>query len=166
MVLLKHLRKIILLFFIFSSLLGPHRSEGVTGKRSEPKNEEYKFEKKKLKISGVEITVEIADTPQKSSRGLMYRTNLADNEGMLFISEYEEIQSFWMKNTFVDLSIGFFDKNKRLIDIIQEMKAVKSEMETNLPTYQSRVPARYSLEVPKGWFDRKKIKLGSTFSLQ
>lgn len=122
-----------------------------------------KFEKKKIKINQIVITVEVADTEEKSEQGLMYRTELKNNEGMLFVFNTEEIKNFWMKNTFIPLSIGFFDKNKTLVDM-QEMIPVKSEMQTNIPSYQSKKPALYVLEMTKGWFTKNKIQLGSKFS--
>lgn len=117
-----------------------------------------------LYIDNEMLKIEVAETADQITRGLMYRTEIPDDYGMLFIFKDERVRSFWMKNTFVDLSIGFFDKSKKLIDI-QDMKAVKSEMEMNLPRYQSREPAQYALEVKKGWFERKKIKLGASFKI-
>jgi uncharacterized protein len=118
------------------------------------------FTKKVIKINSVPLTVELADTPEKSSRGLMFRTELKEGTGMLFIFKDVDIRNFWMKNTFIPLSIGFFDGDRKLIDI-QDMKPVKSEMEMNPSTYSSRAPAKFALEVPKGWFTRKKIKIGA-----
>ncbi len=114
------------------------------------------FDKQKIKINDVELTVEVAKTQQQLSRGLMDRQTLNENEGMLFIFEKEEPRHFWMKNTFVALSIGFFDKNKVLVDI-QDMEPVRSTIE--IPkTYSSKAPAKYALEVNRGWFSRHKIK--------
>lgn len=105
-----------------------------------------------------QIEVEIADTPAKWEYGLMFVTNLPEDKGMLFIFQTEELRYFWMKNTFIDLSIGYFDADKKLVSI-SEMSKVTSEMETNLPTYPSERPAKYALEAPKGWFQRHNIKI-------
>lgn len=123
------------------------------------------FEKKSIIVGGQSLHVEIADTGAKQEQGLMNRNSLKDGEGMLFVFEDARARTFWMKNTFVDLDIGFFDKNKKLFDI-QTMKASPSVMETHLQTYQSQGPALYALEVPAGWFGRKKIKKGSTLSFK
>ena len=120
---------------------------------------EISFKKKHLQVGSASVTAEIADTPDKSARGLMFRHKLADGDGMLFIFPAEDARSFWMKNTFIDLSIGFFGANQKLVDI-QDMTAVKSEMEASPPTYQSAAPAKYALEVPKGWFQKHKVKIG------
>lgn len=137
--------------FVSTLMLGFHCAFGAP---------DVQFGKKKIKVGGVPLTVEIADTPEKTSRGLMFRQKLDEGTGMLFIFPDEEIRSFWMKNTFIPLSIGFFDSGKKLVDI-QDMKPVKSELESNPPSYLSAAPARYALEVPKGWFKKKKIKLGA-----
>jgi len=123
-----------------------------------------KFEKRKLKLGSQTLTVEIADTNEKTSQGLMYRKELPEGTGMLFIFPDEQVRSFWMRNTFIPLSIGFFNAKKELIDI-QDMDPSLSEMQTDLPTYVSKGPAQYALEVPKGWFARHKIKLKQKFSL-
>lgn len=124
-----------------------------------------KFDTRKLFLGKLKLTVEIADTDAKRERGLMYRDLLAENHGMLFIFEDEHTLNFWMKNTFIDLDIGFFDRNKKLVDI-QTMKGVKSVMETEIPSYPSLKPAQYALEMRNGWFEKNKIKLGATFILK
>lgn len=126
---------------------------------------EVSFKKKKLKIGNQTLTVEVADTQEKAARGLMYRKQLKENEGMLFIFENEEPRSFWMKNTFIPLDIGYFNAKKELIDI-QSMTPVTSELQTDIPTYPSKGPAQYALEVPKGWFEKHKIRLKERFSLK
>lgn len=124
-----------------------------------------KFLKKEFVLGSAKLLVEVADSPEKLARGLMYRKSLGDGEGMFFVFPKEEKQSFWMKNTFVALSIGFFDAEKKLVDFF-DMEPVKSEMETNPPTYHSKASAMYALEVPKGWFQKHKIPLGTTFQLK
>lgn len=122
---------------------------------------EMKFEKKQIVLAGKTLSVEIADTSEKMQRGLMFRKSLADNTGMLFIFPDEAPRSFWMKNTYIDLSIAFFDAAKKIVDI-QEMKAT-SVMETAPPTYPSQHLSKYALEMPKGWFTKNKIKVGESF---
>ncbi len=85
------------------------------------KSAEIVFEKEKIKIGNKTITVEIADNHEKQAYGLMHRSSLNTDQGMLFIFSDEQVRSFWMKNTFVPLSIGYFDAQKKLIDI-QDMK--------------------------------------------
>lgn len=123
------------------------------------------FSKRWLQIGNEKIRVEIADTEEKTARGLMFRKSLPDGEGMLFVFPDEQVRSFWMKNTFIPLDIGYFDREKKLIDI-QQMEPVKTELQVEITTYPSKGPAMYALEVPKGWFSRKKIRLKERFYLK
>lgn len=119
------------------------------------------FEKTKIKVKDKVINVEIAQSDEQLERGLMFRSSLPKNQGMLFIFDQERILSFWMKNTLIDLSIAYFDKNKKIVDI-QEMKATSS-LDLQIPSYPSKSPARYALEMNAGWFANNKIKVGDVF---
>jgi uncharacterized membrane protein (UPF0127 family) len=122
------------------------------------------FDKKEIKINKVSLKVEIAENPAQHSHGLMFRKTLPDTEGMLFIFPDSDVRSFWMKDTFLPLSIGFFDEKKKLIDI-QDMLPARSEMEVSPPIYNSSGSAKYALEVAKGWFARKKVKIGDQLEI-
>ena len=122
------------------------------------------FRKKNILVANRAITVEIAETPDQHKKGLMFREVLSEDEGMLFVFNNEETRYFWMKNTFIDLSVGFFNKEKILIDI-QEMKSGTRSNESVLPSYASAQPAMYALEMKKGWFDRNQIKIGSKIKI-
>jgi len=123
---------------------------------------EVVFEKKKIRIGQLKIDVELAKTNEQQQRGLMYRKSLKDNDGMLFVFDREDYRTFWMKNTWIDLSIGYFDKNRILKEII-DMKATSS-LEVAPPSYPNRFPAQYALEMNKGWFSKNKIKIGDKFN--
>lgn len=118
------------------------------------------FSRQKIQVASEVIEVDVAQTPPQHARGLMFRARLGENEGMLFIFEEEQTRSFWMKNTLIDLAIGFFDKNGTLVDV-QEMKSGKGVPDSALKSYLSVKPAKYALEMNKGWFDRKKVKIGA-----
>jgi uncharacterized membrane protein (UPF0127 family) len=126
-------------------------------------NESVKFDKQTLTLGGKKITVEVAKTSEQHEYGLMFRKSLPANGGMLFVFSEESVKTFWMKDTLIDLSIGYFDKDQALIDI-QEMVPV-SPMDTRPRTYPSAKPAMYALEMNKGWFAKNKIKLGQRFKL-
>jgi uncharacterized protein len=131
---------------------------------SEPKDARVlDYPKGELKIGGKTLSIEIADADPMRERGLMYRKSLPENYGMLFIFETEDLRAFWMKNTFVPLSIGYFDRNKKLLEI-HDMTPVKSEMQLDIPSYPSKRPAMYALEVPQGWFHKNGIKVGDIFT--
>lgn len=103
--------------------------------------------------------MELADTPEKRSLGLMYRKRLPTGKGMLFYYAKPKLLTFWMKNTKIPLSIGFFAKDKRLVDI-QQMP-----LGNPLKQYRSSIPCMYALEVPLGWFKKKKIKPGALLKI-
>lgn len=107
-----------------------------------------------IHINEQPLSVELAITPEERSIGLMGRTALPDGSGMLFMFDEPKILTFWMKNTRIPLSVGFFDEKHRLINI-EEMDVPCGN---NLPVYQSREKAKYALEVPKGWFQKNGIQ--------
>ncbi len=100
------------------------------------------------------LNVEIADTPEKRMRGLMFRRYLPQNSGMLFIFSSEDYRNFWMKNTYIPLSIAYIGSD-RIINEIYQMKPLDISV-----TYPSKLPARYSLEVNRGWFGKNNISAG------
>ncbi len=106
------------------------------------------------------LTVEIADTNQTRAKGLMGRTELAEDRGMLFIYEETQRLVFWMKNTLIPLSIGFFDENQSLIQVLD----MEPPLGKNLIRYRSTAPALYALEVNQGWFEKHGIEPGAKFS--
>lgn len=122
------------------------------------------FSKKKVTLGSKTFVVEVAETPDQHERGLMFRSQMGEDEGMLFIFKNEETRFFWMKNTLIDLSIGYFDKSLTLIDV-KEMKSGKGVPDSALPSYASAQPAKYALEMNKGWFDKNKIKMGSKLKI-
>jgi uncharacterized membrane protein (UPF0127 family) len=114
------------------------------------------FKKCDLLIGTKKISAYIADDDPKRERGLMFVKHLDENSGMLFVFEETRPLGFWMKNTVIPLSIGFFDAKARLDDI-QEMAVADSIMVERPPSYQSRAPALYALEMNTGWYSRAKI---------
>ncbi len=105
------------------------------------------------------LNVELATTPEERATGLMGRSFLAEDAGMLFIYPKPQIAAFWMKNTRIPLDVGFFDADRRLIHI-EQMDLPKKEP---LPLYQCNKPALYALEVPRGWFERHRVFLLTRF---
>ncbi len=108
----------------------------------------------------VRVRVEIADDDFERGRGLMYRTALAENRGMLFDFEVEQKLSFTMKNTLIPLSIAFMDAEGRIVDI-QDMEPLDDDP----PSYVSAEPARYALEVNQGFFEERGVKVGDRAEL-
>ena len=106
-----------------------------------------------LTIKGQKVIAEVAATPDERSTGLMHRFSLRPDSGMLFVFESPEPLSFWMKNTFIPLSIAFIDGDGKILNI--EDMAPQTEA-----THWSRGPALYALEMRKGWFAERGIRAG------
>ncbi len=101
----------------------------------------------------VEVEVEIADEAVERQRGLMERTELAENAGMLFVFDREQPLSFWMKNTLIPLSIAYIDDDGRIVDI-ENMQPLD---ETGHPSDE---PVMYALEVNQGFFEERGVEVG------
>ena len=104
-------------------------------------------------IKDREFLVEVAKTGEERAVGLMGRTSLGKEEGMLFIFEDEGIHGFWMKNTLLPLSIAFIDREGKIIRIA-DMQPL------TLSTHHPPQPVLYALEMNKGWFAKNGIKVG------
>ena len=101
------------------------------------------------------VRAEIAGNDEDRSRGLMFRKELPDGDGMLFIFENDQILSFWMKNTYIPLSIAYISRD----GTINEIRDMQPHDETSVTSGR---PARYALEVPQGWFARVGVRPGDT----
>jgi uncharacterized membrane protein (UPF0127 family) len=110
-----------------------------------------------LYIGSERFMVEIADTVESRAKGLMFRKNIPENYGMLFVFEREEIQAFWMKNTLTSLDIIFLDKHKRVINMIPNVPPCQADP---CPSYQSVRPAKYVLELRGGRLNGLDLKVG------
>lgn len=127
----------------------------------------WALQKKSLVFSsGKKITVEIASTSEEKAKGLMYRKDLPHDTGMLFIFDYEQRLSFWMKNTYIPLTIGFFDSKMKLLETKDMQPHLGPVPDDKLPHYESAQAAKYALEMPLGWFAKNKIKPGVTFRIR
>ena len=106
----------------------------------------------------VPVQVEIADTPGEIQTGLMGRSALAEEAGMLFVFDQEQILSFWMKDTLIPLSIAYIDAEGRIVDI-QDMQPLDETI------HPSAEPARYALEVNQGFFEGRGVAVGDVVEL-
>lgn len=111
-----------------------------------------------LVVGGQTIQVELADDTVKRHQGLMFRQEMADDHGMLFVFDDDAPRSFWMKNTFIPLSIAFIDANKKIVRM-HDMAPNNSRKH-----YRSGKPARYALEVNQGLFKTWNVKVGDEVS--
>ncbi len=110
-----------------------------------------------LSVGGQTVIADIAATDATREKGLMFRTKMAKNEGMLFVFPQIGYHAMWMRNTPINLSVAYIDEQGKIISI-HEMEAF------NETAHQALGPARYALEMNAAWFSQHKIQSGATIS--
>ncbi|HRK06388.1 MAG TPA: DUF192 domain-containing protein [Pseudobdellovibrionaceae bacterium] len=128
---------------------------------AESKDQRPKFAKAEVRLAGQRLRLEVADNDSKRAYGLMFVEKLEPNTGMIFIFESERTLSFWMKNTLIPLSIGYFDANRRFVNSHEMLPEVMGKLD--LKSYPSTRPAQYAIELPAGWFLKHKLDSKSRF---
>ena len=116
---------------------------------------------RKVCLREVCVQAEVADSPIKRQRGLMFHRPLGDNEGMLFVFEREDLHAFWMKNMHFPLDIIWINSNKRVVDIKTNLAPCRLGP---CPNIIPRATAKYVLEVRSGFVIRNNIKVGDQVS--
>ena len=106
-----------------------------------------------LRVGDARLKAEYARTPDERERGLMERTEMPADHGMLFRFDDFRRHCLWMKNTPLPLSAAFMDESGRIVDII-DLEPLSTAIRC------SREPGRYALEVNQGWFDRHQTGIG------
>jgi uncharacterized membrane protein (UPF0127 family) len=99
------------------------------------------------------VTAEVASTPEQRTLGLMYRFALPADRGMLFVFPAPEYQGFWMRNTYVPLSIAFIAADGTILNVDDMAPHDESR-------HLSQGPALYALEMRKGWFAERNLGRG------
>lgn len=112
------------------------------------------LERIKLSSGMHRIDAQVASTPDQRQIGLMFRKDMPQHEGMIFVFDQPGKQCFWMKNTLIPLSAAFIADDGTIVNI-EDMKPLV------LDGHCSAQPVRYVLEMNKGWFAKKGIKAGS-----
>lgn len=107
----------------------------------------------KLSAGMHRIDTQVAATPEQRQTGLMWRKEMPQHEGMLFVFEQPSQQCFWMKNTLLPLTAAFVDNDGTVVNLA-DMKPQTTD------PHCSAKPVRYVLEMNKGWFAKKGIKAG------
>lgn len=102
----------------------------------------------------ITIDIEKAETAEEQEIGLMYRREMQENQGMLFIGKQEEEKGFWMKNTYIALDIIYVNAEKEIVSIGKYAKPQSTE---SIP---SGAPAQYVVEVVAGFCDKHGIGKG------
>ncbi len=99
------------------------------------------------------IDTQLAVTPEQRSIGLMFRKDMPQTEGMLFVFERAAEQCFWMKNTLLPLTAAFVADDGTIVNLADMQPQTTNE-------HCSTQPVRYVLEMNQGWFAKKRIRAG------
>jgi uncharacterized protein len=105
------------------------------------------------------VQVELADTEAKRERGLMFRKELPEGRGMLFLFDEEGEHSFWMKDTLIPLDLIFVDSSGRVTGIVARARPLTLEP-------RSGGPSRMVLEVPGGWAAAHGVRAGDRMTVE
>ncbi|WP_052507479.1 DUF192 domain-containing protein [Desulfonatronovibrio magnus] len=109
-----------------------------------------------ISINGHDLTVEVA-TQAYTGQGLMYRTELPWNHGMLFVFEPPRTTAMWMHNTYIPLSVTFLDESGVILNI-EDMEPMSREL------HYSQGMAAFAVEVNQGWFEQVVASPGDRFN--
>lgn len=101
-----------------------------------------------------QLLAEVALTPSQRSQGLMWRTEMPENGGMLFILDPQPRQCFWMRNTYIPLTLVFLDQDFRILQF-NDMTPLSDEL------HCAEQLASFALETHQGWFSQRNIAVGS-----
>ncbi len=135
---------ILVKFFIFFLILTSCRGKEFTAYFSTPEGP-------------VEVSLELAKTPEERRKGLMFRNRIGSREGMLFCFENDLKHSFWMKNTYLSLDILFLSASGEVVDILERLPPCPMDP---CPRYTSGTEARYALEVTAGFAAEHNVRKG------
>ncbi len=106
------------------------------------------------------INIEIADNDAERAQGLMWRTSMPEDDGMLFVFDQSKILTFWMKNTYIPLDMVFADSTGRIVTIHQNATPFSEA------TIASTQPAKYVVEVNGGFCAKYGIVDGDAISYE
>jgi uncharacterized membrane protein (UPF0127 family) len=108
--------------------------------------------------TSAKLTVELAITGKQREQGLMLRQKMDESQGMLFFFRNDQTIGFWMKDTYLPLSIAYLDESGTILEI-RDAKPLDQTILTPAKPY------RNTLEVNQGWFERRKLGVGSKVAL-
>ena len=103
------------------------------------------------------IDAQVAQSPEQRTIGLMFRKEMPQHEGMLFVFEQPSVQCFWMKNTYLPLTAAFVADDGTVVNLV-DMKPHSTD------SHCSAKPVRYVLEMNQGWFAKKGLKAGTVLN--
>jgi uncharacterized protein len=115
-----------------------------------------------VELQGTRYSVELALDDATRSRGLMFREEMPEDHGMLFVHETEMPLAYWMKNTRIPLDILYFDAQRRLVS--QRRDVPPCSMGDRCPPHPSAAPAKYVLELNAGQAAKIGLKDGAVLT--
>lgn len=143
---LKPMQIIYILSFVVFVVLG------IVYLNQKPKQSNFSFLQHNLNLQ-----IERAESLAHQAKGLMYREKLDESSGMLFIFSNEAKRTFWMKNTYTPLDLIYISKDKKIIEIKENLEPCQAN---DCSTYTSVVEAQYVLEVNAGFVQKNNIQIG------
>lgn len=112
---------------------------------------------------GTKISAQLRLTPEEQATGMMFRTSLPKNEGMLFIHATEEARGYWMFQCEIPLDIIWLDRNRRIVEISKQTPPCRDIAE-RCPSYGGNARSKYVLELASGMADAHRLQVGDTIS--
>lgn len=120
-------------------------------------NPQMGLERAQLMAGMHRLDVQLAQTPEQRQVGLMWRKDMPQHEGMLFVFEQHSTQCFWMRNTLIPLTAAFLEDDGTIVNLA-DMKPQNDD------SHCSTKPVRFVLEMNQGWFSKRQIKPGFKLS--
>lgn len=157
----KRITTIIFLALLILSFLSYLAFSKINNKVNNKINNEIDNEISTVRINDAMIYVEVADHTQERIRGLMFRTSLDENSGMLFVFDKEQQLSFWMKNTLIPLDIIFIGNDLKIVDLKENFQPCMPDADCEVYTSL----AKYALEVNAGFVRENGIKIGDKIGI-
>lgn len=114
-------------------------------------------------LKGERFYVDLALDSDTQALGLMFREEMADDHGMLFVFPVEGMRSFWMKNCRIPLDIFYFDDELKLVSVAENARPCKT---ARCPSYPSKGPAKYVLELNAGKASELGVQAGDILQLR
>lgn len=138
-------------FFVFTFTLATQASIGAQPVYQENYNQ-------LITVGDNIFATEIANTPEKMQRGMMFRSSMADDQAMLFVFPRPQGVVFWMKNTLIPLDMLFFDANGYLLEIKSNVPPCKSRPCQHYASQHHNI--RYVVELKAGTAEKQQITVG------
>jgi len=117
------------------------------------------FSADEIRINDLLNNIEVVSNSNERRKGLMFRKSLPENDGMLFIWDYQKRQCMWMKNTYIPLNVAYIDSKGKILEIY-EMLPMSEE------SICSKKRVKYALEVNLDWFKRNNVSIGDEIDIK